>query len=511
MVICHTNGSMLHIRTTKTTSSAVAVQVVRYVNRQMQVLAHIGSAHNKDELAGLKNAASCWMEKYLKQKSLFASIKDKSQSFSSLPLVPLTKCQYLGIRYHFIYKTLSEIFRRFGFDKFDRILIDLVLIRIVEPASKLRSLELLNSYFGIKYHRQDFYRKLSCFSLLKDKAETKILKLAKKELNFHFSLVFYDVTTLYFESFCSDELRELGFSKDNKPQQPQILIGLVVNTEGFPVAYDIFHGKTFEGHTLIPTILKFKRKHNIKKLTVVADAAMISFNNIQLLNDSNLNYIVGARVGNLSRKLIAKISQNLNSQDKANMRIKTLCGDLVCDFSLKRYKKDKSAMEKQLKKAQELLDSPAKIKRTKFLKTENKTNFQLNKELIEKTTQLLGIKGYYTNLSSKIDNKVIVSQYHSLWHVEQSFRLAKSDLQIRPIYHFRKEAIYTHILICFMALTVCKYLEIKTNKSTKYIIDQLKSITDARIYDTLSQKEFLMRIKLTKEIKIILSKLNLSY
>lgn len=497
---------MLHIRTTKTTSSAIAVQVVKYVNRKMQVLVHIGSAHSKEELQSLKTTASKWIEKFLKQKSLFPSVKNQSS-----PLVPLTKCQYLGIRYHFVYEMISQIFKRFKFDNLDKILTDLVLIRIVEPASKLQSIKLLKTFFNIKYQRKDFYQKLPQLVLLKDQVETKILKLAQKELNFNFSLVFYDVTTLYFESFKTDELRETGFSKDNKPQQPQVLIGLVVNIEGFPVAYDVFQGKTFEGHTLIPIIVSFKRKYAIKKLTVVADAAMISIDNIQSLKASRLNYIVGARIGNLSKKLLAEISQRLNREDKANIRIETGCGDLVCDFSQKRYLKDKNEMEKQLQKAKDLLNSPTKIKRTKFLSNKGKTSFQLNEKLIGKTTTLLGIKGYYTNLPEDVENSVIINQYHNLWHVEQSFRIAKSDLQMRPIYHFKKEAIYTHILICFMALTVCKYMEIKTDKSTKYIVNHFKNITDARILNTLSKKEFLMRIKLYPEIKTILSKLNLSY
>src|SRR4030043_2225904 len=145
--------------------------------------------------------------------------------------------------------------------------IDLVIIRIVEPASKLHSLELLDEFFGIKYLRKDFYRYLPEFILLKDKTESKVLTLAKNEFDFDFSLVFYDVTTLYFETFQSDELKKPGFSKDNKSQQPQILIGLIVDAQGFPVAYEIFAGNKFEGHTLIPIISSFKRKHQIEKLT----------------------------------------------------------------------------------------------------------------------------------------------------------------------------------------------------------------------------------------------------
>lgn len=380
---------MLYVRTTKTTSSAIAVQVVKYTNRKMHILAHIGSTHNKEELQSLKISALKWIERISRQQPLFSSTKNKSTN-----LISLKKCQYLGIRYHFVYEMISQIFNKLKFHQLDKMLTDLVLIRIVEPASKLRSIELLNAFFGIKYLRKNFYQKLPQFISLKNKVETKVLKLAQKELNFDFSLVFYDVTTLYFETFQSDELRKTGFSKDNKPQQPQILIGLIVNSEGFPIAYDVFQGNTFEGHTFIPVISDFKRKHHIKKLTVVADAAMISLDNIQALQASKLHYIVGARIKNLSKKLINKISEKLSKQDKATIRIETEYGNLVCGFSLKRYQKDKFEMEKQLKKAKDLLKTPVKVKRTKFLKNKGKSNFQLNEKLIEKTTKLLGIKGY---------------------------------------------------------------------------------------------------------------------
>jgi len=172
--------------------------------------------------------------------------------------------------------------------------VDLIIIRIIEPASKLYSLELLNEFFNIKYRRKDFYRYLPEFALLKDKTENKILALAKKEFNFDFSLVFYDVTTLYFETFQADELRKPGFSKDGKSQQPQVLIGLIVDVQGFPVAYEIFKGNEFEGKTFIPIISAFKRKHDIKELTVVADAAMLSLDMLRRLKPADYHISSGA-------------------------------------------------------------------------------------------------------------------------------------------------------------------------------------------------------------------------
>lgn len=500
---------MYHIRTTKTSSAATAVQVVKYKNRKMVVAAHIGSAHNQEELAALKESASLWIEKESKQRLLFPQSNSGNTNF-----VQLDKCQYIGVRYGFIHEILIQVIKHFGFcsltDK--KMFVDLALIRIIEPASKLHSLELLDEFFDIHYSRRDFYRYLPEFVLLKDQVESRILDLAKKEFSFDFSLVFYDVTTLYFETFKSDELRKPGFSKDNKPQQPQILIGLIVDAQGFPVAYEIFKGNKFEGHTFIPIISAFKRRNNINKLTVVADAAMISLDNVKALKAKKLSYIVGARVSNLPIKLISEISSGLRQQDRKSMRVETEHGSLVCDFSIKRYRKNKSDMDKQIIRAEMLLKDPSRAKRAKFVKGKGRAELELNGELIEKTTSLLGIKGYYTNLSEEeADNQSIIKQYHNLWHVKLAFRIAKSDLEIRPIFHFKQHAIAAHILICFMALAICKYMEIKTGKSTKQIVRILKSVTDARIKNTITGKEMIMRSEITADIKEILLKLGLSY
>lgn len=498
----------ISIRITKTASKASAVQVVRYENRRVVIVKHIGSAHNEEDVKALKEVALAWIKKNSKQLDLFPSLKfgDKLNQFS------LNKCQYLGVGYSFIYECLNQLFSQFQFTNIkDKMMLDLVLIRIIEPASKLRSLELLEELFGVKYLRLEFYRHLSDFTKQKDMVEDMVLEVAKRELNFDFNLVFYDVTTLYFETFKEDGFRKPGFSKDGKSNQPQILIGLVVNKEGFPVSYEVFEGNTFEGKTIIPVIQAFQSRHSIKNLTVVADAAMISVNNIENLKHNKLNYIVGARVANLSAAMIKEISIKLDKKDGADLRIKTGLGILVCDFSVVRYKKDKREMEKQIKKAEILLKEPHKIRRTKFLKNgQNKGSLELNETLVEKTESLLGIKGYYTNLEG-MDNQTIISQYRNLWHVEHAFRIAKSDLQTRPIYHFKKKTIEAHILICFMALAVCKYMELKTNKSIKKIVRELKNITDAKILNTQTDKITVMRSTISQEVKEIVDNLKLKY
>ena len=489
---------MFYLRTTKTASDATAVQVVRYDYRKRIVVKHIGSAHTPEDLLSLKQTARNWIEQETHQQRLFP---EETKPF----LTPIEKCVYLDTRYSFIYEILSLFLRLLQFDTFhNQLLLDLVIMRIIQPVSKLESLEYLSEMFGIVYKRGKLYQAIASFSALKNTVEKKTVVFAKQNLSFDFSIVFYDVTTLYFESFKEDDgnIRKPGFSKDNKPNQPQIVIGLIVTKEGFPVSYDVFAGNTFEGKTFIPTIRKFKATYAVKNITVVADAAMISLENVRLLIKENLSYIVGARVANLKLDQMTQIKKELEDVDGRSMRIETERGLLVCDFSFKRYQKDKREMEKQIAKAEKLLEKRKGLKRTKFLmsKDKKKTEQVLNTDLVEKTKLLLGVKGYYTNLTEET-NTIIIDHYHNLWHVEKAFRIAKSDLAMRPIYHFKKQTIQAHVLICFMALAVCKYMELKAGKSIKRIIKLLKSITEARMKNLLTGKIFVMRKEVSEEIK----------
>jgi transposase len=288
--------------------------------------------------------------------------------------------------------------KEIGFNELTHSLLrDLVIVRIFEPASKLRSIELLEQYFGVVHQRKNYYKMAPELLKLKEEVENKVVAFAKKIYSFNFDILFYDVTTLYFETFEEDELRKNGFSKDNKSQQPQILIALMVTKEGFPITYEVFSGNTFEGNAFIPVIQKFNVKHKVKEFTVVADAAMISSENVRQLIDNKINDIVGARLGNLSESLIDEINKNICREDGKSIRIKTSNGFLICSFSSIRYRKDKYEMGKQIEKAQTIINQPSKSKKTKFTKV-NAEKLELNKELIEKTQKLLGIKGYYTNI-----------------------------------------------------------------------------------------------------------------
>lgn len=500
---------MLHIRTTKTGSSSTAVQVVKYSSGKTLIIKHIGSASDKSGLKLLKHQAEDFVEKFTGQQSLFSSSGTRENK-----IIQSRYARSAGFKYALLRQLFIHLFRVFTFDDLRKpLLTDLVMARIVNPSSKLAAITYLKEMFDISYSETDIYRGMPSFADLKEEIEKKILSFAKKRLNFNFTVVFYDVTTLYFETFKEDKenFKKQGFSKDNKFNQPQIVIGLIVNQDGFPVSYDIYAGNTFEGHTLIPSLTAFKERHNVKTLTVIADAAMISLANVEALTKSNINYIVGARAGNLADNLIKEISDKLHMVDGASYRLTTERGILICDFSKKRYWKNKNEMEEQLLKAKKYEGKADTLPRkVKFLKTLTKTKTVINEDLIEKTKLLLGIKGYYTDLI-KETNETIIRQYHNLWHVEKSFRMAKSDLQTRPVYHFKNKAIQAHILICFMALALGTYMELSTKISLQKVLKLTKEAVEMKIKDKITGEIITIQPEISTGLQELLEKLYFTY
>lgn len=465
------------------------------------VLQHIGTAHNEDELLALKEIASKWIADNPPQPQLFSP--DVATQRSDI----LKSFEYRGIKYSFAYEFLNNLCAHFQFTTLrSELLVDLVIMRIFEPASKLRSRSLLAQYFDITYSEKQLYRSLRMFPAMKQSVEEQMVAIAKKEFGFDFSFVLYDVTTLYFETFKADDLRKPGFSKDNKSQQPQIVVGLMVTPQGFPVSYEVFSGNTFEGTTFLPSILAFKSLHHIETLTIVADAAMLSLSNIKKLVENGLTYIVGARLGNISADLLGIIDAGLVRVDASTTKTETEHGTLICAYAKKRYAKDLSDMNKHIKRAEGLVQTPGKMKRAKFVRASADT-VSLNEALIERTKKLLGVKGYYTNLTS-VPDADIIAHYHSLWNVEQAFRIAKSDLASRPIFHRKDVSIRAHMLICVMALAVSKYVEIKTKRSIRSVLDLCRTVTDALLVHRVTNTKNVMRSPIPEEMKVIQSLLS---
>lgn len=483
---------MVRVRTTKTASGKTAIQVVNSTHEKTQIVKHIGSASTHEEIAHLKRVGEQYIETHMGISPLFpelSSIERRRKVAEIMDSIEVKRARHVTV-----YELLCSWYRHCGFDQVDSdILRDLSLIRLVEPASKLRSVSLLSTHFLRKYSMTKVYKSMKTLHQLKETTESVAVQYAKTHYGFDFTLVFYDVTTLYFESFTPDELRKCGLSKDYKLNQPQIVVGLVVDQQGFPISYSLFEGNTFEGHTMIPVIMELKRRYQIKTLTIVADAAMVSYANMQALQESHISYIVGARLGNLPRPLIQTISSTLDHQESKYFSENTVRGTLICDYSRQRAMKDKSDRLKQLARSEMQMRYPGQVvKRAKFVKTTSPAQFVLNNDLLHKAELLEGIKGYYTNLTDTPES-TIVARYHDLWHVEKSFRMAKSDLLARPIYHYVRQNIESHLLIVFISLCLAKSLELTANISIKRIIELLWEIEDVEFVDTSTEDTYYKR------------------
>lgn len=494
---------MYSVRKVKTKSGSTAIQVVQYVGHRSKVAKHIGSSKDDLEIYILRQRASDWIDEQTAQTTLFPEQKQK--------ILVVERGECIGVTHNFAFQFFMYCIDECGLSHLPRLLLDLSIMRLIEPASKLRSIELLSYYFGIKYS-QRFYRKIPKLITYKDEIEQCAYKIAQEKFNEPFYFVLYDVTTLYFESFKADELKIQGFSKDNKSQQPQIVIGLLVTQSGFPLSYQVFAGNTFEGKTMLPIVEKFISNYPQVKPIIVADAAMLDEERLAELQKKKISYIVGARLANADLKLVEQINLKLTGKHGEIARFPSQYGHLVCDFSLKRYKKELNDLNKLISKAEELVAKQSSGTKAKFIKRVSKEKIELNTTLIEKRKLLLGIKGYCTDLTEQqLSDELVVTRYHHLWQVEQSFRMSKFDLQARPIYHQKEDAIRSHILICFVALIIEKFLELTTKLSLREIRFLVWNITETHIQDKLTKETFVFRSPTNSILKSPLASLILKW
>lgn len=466
----------MRIRRVRTHSGSTAIQVGFYQGKRFKLAKHIGSSKEEGKIDELIHLAYEYIRSNNPQLEFNFNPTSEEILFKR-------GIKIAGSYLQEAYEYLEGIYTKLGFNKIDNLILKhFAIIRVLEPASKVKSIELLEKYFGIKYKKTTVFREFLKILGLKDVIEGIAIKYAKDHLGFDFSLVFYDVTTLYFETHGEDDFRKPGFSKDNKINQPQILIGIVVNEHGFPIYYDVFEGNTFEGKTIIPVILSLKKKYLISRFTVIADAGMLSAKNLSELTEHNVDYVVGARIGNLNIAEAKMIANDLGKIDRKIIRR----NDTLYEYLSKRAKKDKFDNDKQIKKAEYYLNNPSKIfSRSRFLSNMGDKTFKLNESIVEKYRLLEGIKGYKTNINN-LSEELLISRYKDLWKIEQLFRIAKTDLEIRPIYHRKKDSIQYHILIVFVALCMGKAIELMEGKSIRKVMDKLKDKWTITLKDEIS-------------------------
>lgn len=360
----------------------------------------------------------------------------------------------------------GKIYDRIGFNQIPEPLFrHLVISRLVHPGSKLKTIDYLKRYEGKLYEIDTIYRFLDkLHSKYKEQVESLAFEFTKKVCGGRIGMIFYDMTTLYFESGDEDDLRKTGFSKDGKHQHPQIYLGLLVASKGYPIGYDIFQGDSYEGDTLLPIIEKFEKKYQLNKPVVIADAGLLSGQNIRALQQQGYDYILGGRIKNEKAEIKKKITAK-QWADGQIMRIKKSdTATLIVHYSAKRAKKDAYNRQKGLQRLEKRLKSGKLTKSNlnnrgynKYLKLEGHVALSIDYDKFEKDVQWDGLKGYLTN--SKLSSKVIIAQYKELWHIEKAFRISKTDLRIRPIYHRLHHRIEAHICLAFVAYTIYKELE----------------------------------------------------
>ena len=381
---------------------------------------------------------------------------------------------------------LNRVYDNIGFNAIgDDILRHLAIARVCHPMSKVATADYLKSYFDEDVKLHNIYRYMDkLYSTQREIVQLISVNHTMQVLGGRIGIVFYDVTTLYFESAPdpSDELRQDGFSKDGKTAESQIVLGLLVSEDGYPLSYSIFNGKQYEGYTMIPIIDDFVKRFSLKDFVVVADAGLMSEVNVQLLESAGYKYVIGARIRKESPAVkdwmlsIDHVDGNVQEYKKRGGR------RLIVSYSDARAKKNAYNRDKGVERLRKAYAKGTltkdKVNRrgyNKFLDISKDITVTINEDKILEDAKWDGLKGYVTNTNLSMDE--VIHQYHGLWVVERAFRIGKGQLEMRPMFHFTEKRIEAHICICFVAYKMYKELErIIRQKGIPMSVDKVLSI-----------------------------------
>ena len=420
---------------------------------------------------------------------------------------------------------------------------NIVLARIAKPDSKSRSVHMLEENFGVSLDLDSVYKMMD---KIDDKSIEKLNSIAysetKKLFDDKIDVIYFDATTIYFESFTEDigddAIRKNGYSKDLKFNQPQVVLALMVTKEGLPIGYELFSGDTFDGHTLIPSLKILRDKYNVDNVVYVADSGMFNNDNLkelEMLEEYNFNYIVGARIKNMQKNIKEQILNKNNYKElNSEISIANIALDngrkLVVTYSLKRARKDKADREKAIKKLKDKLEKNISVKSQlsnqgykKYLQLKSNNeestcdlSIALNEDKIYEDSLWDGLKGLIVNKNSTLSNDEILTQYNNLWQVEESFRITKHDLKIRPVYHWKPSRVKAHIAISFASLLIVRHLEYRIKLqykklSPKVIRELLLNIQTSIVYDKTKKIKYAIPSKIKLETKKIYKLMDKQY
>jgi len=407
---------------------------------------------------------------------------------------------------------LNQVYDSIGFNRIpDEILRHLVIARVSQPKSKLATVDYLKSYYDEDVGLNHIYRYMDkLYNTQMEQAQQISVEHTQKIFGGKIGLMFYDVTTLYFETSQTDVLREPGFSKDGKTAESQVVLGLLVSEGGYPLSYSLFNGSQYEGFTMIPMIDDFKQRFTLgDDFVVVADSGLMNRNNVMLLQKAGYRYILGARIKN-ENKDVKQWILSLDKKDNVCNEIKRQNGErLIVSYSEKRAKKDAYNRDRGIARLRKAYQSGHITKQqvnrrgyNKFLEISRDIDVSISDEKIAEDCKWDGLKGYITN--TDIDAEQVIAQYHGLWVVERAFRISKGTLEMRPMFHFTERRIEAHICICFIAYKVYKELErlIAINNigmSVDKVLDAAKTITTIKIRMPENGTYFTKTLFLTKK------------
>lgn len=453
----------MFVRKKRNKSGSVSVQIIDKTNGY-RVVRTLGSSQDIDEIQRLLFQGQQIIHSDPPGQSWLFASKSKEELAVENFLEHLANAQIRTVGPELIFGTL---FDRIGFAVIeDELFRHLTIARLVYPVSKLKTIDYLRRYRGLEMSVDSIYRFMDKLSN-RYKEEVAAISYQHTKLRVGtVAFVFYDMTTLYFEAEDEDDLRKVGFSKDGKFQNPQIMLGLLVGQQGLPIGYDIFEGNTFEGHTLMPVLNKIQSTYGFDKPVVVADAALLSMENLKNLTKEGYQFIIGARVKNEGEKIKAEILSRAEGMTHGdNFVLKKEDGTrLVVTYSKKRAKKDAANRQRGVEKLRQQIKSGRLTKQSinnrgynRFLTILGKATVSIDEARVRADDKWDGLKGYITN--TRLSAKEVAENYVQLWQIENAFRISKTDLKVRPIHHYLKRRIEAHICIAFVAYTIYKELE----------------------------------------------------
>lgn len=391
-----------------------------------------------------------------------------------------------------VHEVVGYVYEQMGFERIllrkrdQQILKDIVMARMVQPSSKRGLVNYLHDQFGIKHDLDAVYRMM-------DKLSDQIPKI--KEIAFNgtlalipnkeISLVFFDVTTLYFESIETDELRAFGYSKDHRFNTTQLVLALATNEDGLPLGYELFPGNTAEVKTLLAAIKSWESFIKVRDVCFVADRAMFSKDNLKALDESGYRYIVAAKLQTLKHQVKEQIL------DSENYTGTVMGGDfawigefehegkrLITSYKRERAAHDAKERQNILAKIEKTIGANGSTKKLitnsgvkKYTTSDNSTTY-LDEDKISADAMWDGLHGVITN-DQNIAPQEAIAKYASLWVIEQAFRINKHNLEMRPIFHWTTPRIEAHIAICYMAFTLLKQIEYKVALTQKISVDNI--------------------------------------